>query len=106
VGPLLGAILTLGTFGVTLWLRRRSGRPVDQTFALKLVGISAGVGSVSIGAVHPLAYVLISKAIYGGTIATNLPTGVTEDVLLASALVGGAVLAIGVIYGLYDHLKS
>jgi hypothetical protein len=35
-----------------------------------------------------------------------LPTGVTEDALLGMALVGGVVVAIWVIYGLHEHLKS
>ncbi len=106
MGPLLGAILTLCTFGVSFWIRRRRGQPTDQSFALKLVGISAGLGSITIGALYPLGYVLISKAISGGTIATNLPPGVTEDALLGMALVGGAIVTIGVVYGLLDHLRS
>jgi hypothetical protein len=106
VGPLIGAILTLGVFGVSIWIRHRRGQPTDHIFALRLIGIAAGVGSTAVGALYPLGYVLISKAIQGGPIASNLPAGVTEDALLGLALLGGATVAIGIIYTLVDHLKS
>jgi hypothetical protein len=105
-GPLIGAILTLGVFGVSIWWRRKRGRSTDHVFALKLIGIAAGVGSMSVGALYPLGYVLISKALHGGAIASNLPAGVTEDALLGMALLGGATVAIGIIYTLLEHLKS
>lgn len=106
MGALVLAALILATFGGSLWIRRRLGRSIDHAYCLKLSAISAGIGSSAVGVFYPLVYVLVSRGWTGGTIAANLPPGVTEDALLGLAVLGGVVIALGAVYGLLEYLRS
>ena len=85
---LVGIVLGFLLFGVGLWWRRQLRHPVDYMFTMKLAGISLPAGGAVVGFLYPLAFALVSRAIHGGSIAQNLPTGVTEDVILATAALG------------------
>ena len=106
MGVLAGIVLGCLLFSLGIWQRRRFRLPLDYAFTMKLAGISLPAGGVAAGFFYPLAYTLVSRAINGGSIASNLPSGVTEDVVLATAAFGAIVTVIGAIYTFVGHLRS
>jgi len=69
-------------------------------------GIAFGAATASVSVFYPFTYVLISQALYGGSIANNLPPGASEDVLVGAALLGAGIMLIGIVYAFLEHLKS
>lgn len=103
---LVGIVLGFLLFSAGLWWRRRLRRPIDYMFTMKLAGISLPAGGAVVGFLYPLAFALVSRAIHGGSIAQNLPAGVTEDVILATAALGAAATVIGAAYAFVGHVDS
>lgn len=71
VGIVLGCLL----FSIGIWWRRRLRQPFDYMFTMKLAGISLPAGGAAVGFLYPLAYALVSRAIYGGRSPRTYPQG-------------------------------
>ena len=106
MGLLAVVILSCLIFVLGIWIRRRREQPSDHIYSLKLAGIAVGGASLFVGVLFPYFYVLLSRTMYGGTIASNMPPGASEDIFFGIATLGAGTMLIGVVYTFLEHVKS
>jgi hypothetical protein len=51
-------------------------------------------------------YVVVARAVRGGSIESNLPPGISEDALLGLVVLGAITTVVATMYRYYDHLDS
>ena len=88
-----------------LWARRRSGQPIDTPFTTTLTLMASGAGTAIVAGGLAL-WVVIARAIHGGTIDSNLPPGMSEDALLGLVVVGALITIVRAVSSLIDHVRS
>jgi hypothetical protein len=71
---------------------------------MELVFDSIQLGTVLVGGVYPIVYLLYSAARNGGPIERNLPPGVGPEFLLGILLVGGAATLVYTAFNYRRHL--
>jgi hypothetical protein len=105
--PFLGlACLFLILFLHGLWHCGASPNPCDRAFALKLLSTSLSLSAAVVGAILPACWLLISLAIHGGTLESNLPPGYSMQLVLVALLVGSGFIVVTAFYSHVEHLKS
>jgi len=73
-----------------VWVRWRSGRPIDTPFTTTLTLMASGAGTAIVAGALPL-WVVVMRGIHGGTIDSNLPPGTSEDALLGLVVLGALI---------------
>jgi hypothetical protein len=98
------AIIIVLFFG-GLWARHRGGLEVTSAFRSDLALLAAGSGTALVGVLVP-TYVIVRRAVYGGTISDNLPANVSEDTLLNLVIVGGVITIVAAVNRFLDRIKT
>jgi hypothetical protein len=105
VFPLAFLAVVVVLFGGGIWFRRRCGLAVTSAFRSDLALLSAGFGTTFVGTLIP-TYVIVHRGLYGGSIADNLPGGVSEDTLLNLVIVGGVITIVAGANRYLDRIKT
>lgn len=102
---LFALILTAAFCIIGAHRRWRDGGDLDGAYLSKLASVSAGLGvGIGLGAL-PTTWILVSYAIYGGSVESNLPPGLGTGYLLLGFLVIAAPMALVYpIVGYRDHV--
>lgn len=88
--PLARLLVMVAMVGGGLWGRRPCGLPITGAYCTDLTILAGGVSTALLSTGAPV-YVIVRRAIYGGTIGDNLPAGVSEDGLLSLVIIGGGI---------------
>lgn len=87
---LVFVVVLVALFVAGIWGRRRCGLGVTGAYCTDLAILVSGVSTALVGTGAP-TYVIVRRAIYGGSIGENLPAGVSEDGLLSLVIIGGSI---------------
>jgi hypothetical protein len=88
-----------------IWGRKRCGLEVSSAYRTDLAILVCGVGGALVTGIVPL-WVIARRAIYGGTIGDNLPSGVSEDVLLGLVIAGAIITIVAAVNRYLDRIKT
>ena len=97
-------IVVLILFGVGIWGRRRCGLAVTGAYCTDLAILVAGTATALVTMGAP-TYVIVRRAIYGGSIGDNLPAGVSEDGLLSLVIIGGGIMVVAAVVRYVQHIR-
>jgi hypothetical protein len=98
-------VIVVLLIGGGVWRRRRQSKNLDSTFMSTLaIRASAAGTTLMIGALS--VYVVVARAIRGGSIENSLPPGMSEDTLLSVVILGAIIAIVAAWYRYLEHLDS
>jgi hypothetical protein len=99
-------IISVATFIIGCYLRRKRGKAIDRQFANKLALAAGGIGGSAGGMVLPTVWLLVSWAVRGGSWQDNLPPGFELSFIMTVLPLGGALLLLHAVFSFIEHLDS
>jgi hypothetical protein len=98
-------VVVILLFAGGLWARRRCGLPITSAYRSDMAILAGGSGLALVGVIVP-AYVIVKRAIYGGTIGDNLPAGVSEDTLLNLVVLDGIITIVAAVNRFLERIRT